>query len=63
MAILPYYVANLNIEATYAAITGQYAEFPSLCFVDTLDNVSPLGIKRGHQHDLFAGMSEGTSSG
>ena len=24
VAILPYYVANLNIEATYAAITGEY---------------------------------------
>jgi predicted helicase len=58
VAILPYYVANLNIEATYAAITGQYAEFPSLCFVDTLDNVSGLGIRSGHQHDLFAGISE-----
>jgi predicted helicase len=43
VAILPYYVANLNIEATYAAITGQYAEFPNLCFVDTLDNVAALG--------------------
>lgn len=42
VAILPYYVANLNIEATYAAITGQYAEFPNLCFVDTLDNVAGL---------------------
>ena len=39
VAILPYYVANLNIEATYAAITGQFAEYPSLCFVDTLDNL------------------------
>lgn len=39
VAILPYYVANLNIEATYAAIAGSYAEFPNLCFVDTLDNV------------------------
>jgi len=58
VAILPYYVANLNIEATYAAITGQYAEFPSLCFVDTLDNVSPLGIRSGHQHELFAAVSE-----
>ena len=29
VAILPYYVANLNIEATYAAITHQYAEFPN----------------------------------
>jgi len=40
VAILPYYVANLNIEATYAAITGEYLEYPNLCFVDTLDNRS-----------------------
>ncbi len=39
VAILPYYVANLNIEATYAAITGNYEEYRNLCFVDTLDNV------------------------
>jgi predicted helicase len=58
VAILPYYVANLNIEATYAAITGQYAEYPNLCFVDTLDNVEGLGIRAGHQHDLFGAMSE-----
>jgi predicted helicase len=58
VAILPYYVANLNIEATYAAITGQFAEFPNLCFVDTLDNVAGLGIRAGHQHDLFAALSE-----
>lgn len=58
VAILPYYVANLNIEATYAAITGQYEEFPNLCFVDTLDNVGGLGIRAGHQHDLFGAMSE-----
>ena len=44
MAILPYYVANLNIEATYHAITGQFAEFPGLVFVDTLDNVDEHGI-------------------
>ncbi|WP_420131791.1 N-6 DNA methylase, partial [Rhodopseudomonas sp.] len=58
VAILPYYVANLNIEATYAAITGQYAEFPNLCFVDTLDNVGGLGRKAGPQHDLVGAMSE-----
>lgn len=58
VAILPYYVANLNIEATYAAVAGQYAEFPNLCFVDTLDNVAGLGIKAGYQHDLFAGLSD-----
>ena len=58
VAILPYYVANLNIEATYAAITGQYEEYPNLCFVDTLDNVAALGIRRGHQHDMFGAMSD-----
>ncbi len=58
LAILPYYVANLNIEATYAAITGQYAEYPNLCFVDTLDNVAALGIRSGHQHDMFGGVSD-----
>lgn len=58
VAILPYYVANLNIEATYAAVAGQYAEFPNLCFVDTLDNVAGLGIKSGHIEDLFAALSD-----
>src|SRR3546814_12785408 len=58
VAILPYYVANLNIEATYAAITGQYAEYPNLCFVETLDNVAALGIRAGHQHEMFGAMSD-----
>ena len=39
VAILPYYIANLNIEYTYREQTGQYLEFPNLCFVDTLDNM------------------------
>ena len=39
VAILPYYIANLNIEYTYRERTGQYLEFPNLCFVDTLDNL------------------------
>ena len=39
VAILPYYIANLNIEYTYRDRTGQYLEFPNLCFVDTLDNL------------------------
>ncbi len=58
VAILPYYVANLNIEASYAAITGQFAEYPNLCFVDTLDNVAALGIYSGHQHDMFSSVSD-----
>ena len=58
IAILPYYVANLNIEATYAAITGEYQEFPNLCFVDTLDNVGPHTAARGTTGDLFGAITE-----
>jgi len=58
VAILPYYVANLNIEATYQAITGQFAEYANLCLVDTLDNVDALGIHAGHQFDLLGSLSD-----
>ena len=58
VAILPYYVANLNIEATYAAITGEYEEFKNLCFVDTLDNVGLHTSAVGVTHDLFGSVSE-----
>ena len=43
VAILPYYIANLNIEHTYQERTGKYREFPNLCFVDTLDNLAWQG--------------------
>ena len=39
VAILPYYIANLNIEYSYKEKMGRYLEFPNLCFVDTLDNM------------------------
>ncbi len=58
VAILPYYVANLNIEATYAAITGEYEEFKNLCFVDTLDNVGLHTAAHGTTADLFGSVSE-----
>jgi len=58
VAILPYYVANLNIEATYAAITGEYAEFKNLCFVDTLDNVGAHTAAHGQTASLFGSVSE-----
>lgn len=58
VAILLYYVANLNIEATYATITEEYAEFPNLCFVDTLDNTDALKTHIGqHYGDLVGGIS------
>ena len=39
VAILPYYISNLNIEYTYAQKMKEYVEFENLCFVDTLDNI------------------------
>ena len=47
VAILPYYIANLNIEYTYKEKTGCYLEFPNLCFVDTLDNMDWQGATGG----------------
>lgn len=58
VAILPYYVANLNIEATYAAITGDYEEYPNLCFVDTLDNVGRHTAAVDTQFLLFGSVTE-----
>lgn len=52
VAILPYYVANLNIEFTFKQKMGYYEEFKNLCFVDTLDNTDALQYS-GKQHDLF----------
>ena len=43
VAILPYYIANMNIEYTYREKTGRYLAFPNLCFVDTLDNMDWQG--------------------
>ncbi len=56
VAILPYYVANLNIEFTFKQKMGHYKQFPNLCFVDTLDNTAGLGA--GVQHDIFGISSE-----
>ena len=54
VGILPYYIANLNIEYTYQQKTGQYKEFPNICFVDTLDN---LAFKGKGQADLIGSLS------
>jgi predicted helicase len=40
VAILPYYIANLNIEYTYLQKMGEYEAFGHICFVDTLDNLN-----------------------
>ena len=57
VAILPYYIANLNIEYTYKQKMGVYEEFENICFVDTLDNT----LFAGKQMDLFAMTVENTA--
>jgi len=57
VAILPYYVANLNIEYTYKQKMGKYLEFPNSCFVDTLDNIDGLKYE-GKQENMFGFSSE-----
>ncbi|MDB9360246.1 N-6 DNA methylase [Nodularia spumigena CS-588/02] len=57
VAILPYYIANLNIEYTYKQKMGVYEEFENICFVDTLDHTSFAG----KQMDLFAMSVENTA--
>ncbi|OQX25010.1 MAG: hypothetical protein BWK80_17905 [Desulfobacteraceae bacterium IS3] len=38
VAILPYYIASLNIEYTYQQKMGKYEPFENIVFADTLDN-------------------------
>ncbi len=57
VAILPYYIANLNIEYSYKQKMGEYEEFNNICFVDTLDHTS-FHQKQG---DLFAMSLENTT--
>jgi predicted helicase len=59
VSILPYYIANLNIEYTFKQKMGYYEEFKNICFVDTLDNIDALHYSR-RQHDLFGLSSENT---
>jgi predicted helicase len=54
--ILPYYIANLNIEFTYKQKMGNYAEFENLCFVDTLDNY--VNMNEGAEMDIFSVTDE-----
>ncbi|MDR0522578.1 MAG: N-6 DNA methylase, partial [Planctomycetaceae bacterium] len=40
IAILPYYISNLNIELTYAQKMNDYVPFENLVFADTLDRMN-----------------------
>jgi predicted helicase len=45
ISILPYYIANLNIEYIYQQKMNAYLPYPNICFVDTLDNLNFAGQK------------------
>ena len=46
VAILPYYIANLNIEYVYKQKMEHYAEFKNICWVDTLDSLAALNYSK-----------------
>lgn len=66
VAILPYYVATLNIEYTYWQKMKEYVEFPNICFIDTLDNaefisnVGKKGKSKG-QYNMLTALSDENS--
>jgi len=53
VAILPYYIANLNIEYAYRQKMGTYLPFANIVFVDTLDN---LGFEFEGKQGTFKGF-------
>lgn len=50
VSILPYYIANLNIEYIYQQKMKQYKNFNNICWVDTLDNLG--GMDKGWQGNV-----------
>lgn len=56
IGILPYYIANLNIEYTYQQKMSEYEEFRNICLVDTLDHTT----FENKQFDLFSMSLENT---
>ncbi len=60
LAVLPYYIASLNIEYTYRQKMESYKEFPNIAFVDTLDNHYALDQTRQQQEMGFTLNEENT---
>ena len=61
VAILPYYIAALNIEYTYLQKTQEYEEFEGIAFVDTLDNHFSLNQSNQQQGIGFRLTKENTA--
>jgi len=58
ISILPYYIACLNIEQTFADITGRWREFAGACFVDTLENWGFEKTYSGAQGSLLGTITD-----
>lgn len=43
IALLPYYIASMNIEHEYYATMGEYVPFDGVCFVDSLELAEGIG--------------------
>ncbi len=54
IVLLAYYIAAINIEATYHELTGEYAAFPGICLTDT--------FQLYEKEDLISGMMADNSS-
>jgi len=54
IVLLAYYIAAINIEATYHELTGEYAPFPGICLTDT--------FQLYEKEDLISGMMADNSS-
>jgi predicted helicase len=61
VAILPYYISNLNIEYTFKQKMASYEEFRNICFVDTLDNIDGLRVKLPTGHGLQKSLFQFTA--
>jgi len=53
VSILPYYIANLNIEYTLMQKLGKYIPFNNIVFVDTLENYHALNWERKGKDQAF----------
>jgi predicted helicase len=58
IAILPYYIAGLNIEQSFYEITNQWQEFKGACFVNTLENWGFEQTHAGAINDLFGSLTD-----
>ncbi len=53
ISILPYYIANLNIEYTFKQCMNKYVPFNNIVFVDTLENFHALNWERKGKDQAF----------